>query len=29
MLDYSLDHIFTISVTLKPPEVIGPTPEGI
>jgi hypothetical protein len=30
MLDYSLEHIFSYSATLKnPPEIIGPVPEGI
>lgn len=29
MLDYRLEHVFTYSATLRPPEVIGPGPEGI
>ena len=28
MLDYDLEHIFSYNVTLHPPEVIGPVPEG-
>ncbi len=29
MFDYELEHILSYSVTLDPPEVIGPVPEGI
>lgn len=30
MFDYSLEHLFSYTITLKnPPEMIGPTPEGI
>ena len=29
MFDYRLDHLFSYRVTLSPPEVIGPVPEGI
>ncbi len=29
MFDYELEHILSYSVTLAPPEVIGPVPEGI
>jgi hypothetical protein len=29
MFDYQLEHLFSYSVTLCPPEVIGPGPEGI
>ena len=29
MFDYRLEHLFSYSVTLNPPEVIGPVPEGI
>ncbi len=28
MFDYDLEHIFSYTVTLHPPEVIGPVPEG-
>ena len=28
MYDYDLEHIFSYTVTLNPPEVIGPVPEG-
>jgi hypothetical protein len=28
MHDYDLEHIFSYTVTLHPPEVIGPVPEG-
>jgi len=28
MFDYDLKHIFSYTVTLNPPEVIGPVPEG-
>lgn len=29
MFGYNLEHLFSYSVTLNPPEVIGPVPEGI
>src|ERR1035437_5687076 len=29
MINYTLEHIFSYNVTVKPPEVIGPIPEGI
>lgn len=29
MFDYELEHILSYAVTLNPPEVIGPFPEGI
>ena len=29
MFDYEMEHIFSYTVTLDPPEVIGPVPEGI
>jgi hypothetical protein len=29
MIDYSLEHLFSYTVTLDQPEVIGPVPEGI
>lgn len=29
MFSYSLEHIFSYTATLNPPEVIGPVPEGI
>jgi hypothetical protein len=29
MLDFRLEHIFSFTATLAPPEVIGPLPEGI
>jgi len=29
MFDYSLEHIFSYTATLAPPEVVGPVPEGI
>ena len=29
MFDYELEHILSYAVTLNPPEVIGPVPEGI
>ena len=29
MIDYGLEHLFSYTVTLEPPEVIGPVPEGI
>jgi len=29
MFDYSLEHIFSYTATLNPPERIGPVPEGI
>ena len=29
MFDYEMEHIFSYNVTLDPPEVIGPVPEGI
>ena len=29
MFDYKLEHLFSYTVTLEPPEVIGPVPEGI
>ena len=29
MFDYSLEHIFSYTATLSPPEVIGPLPEGV
>ena len=29
MFDYELEHILSYTVTLDPPEVIGPVPEGI
>lgn len=29
MFDYSLEHIFSYTATLHPPEMIGPVPEGI
>ena len=29
MFDYETEHIFSYTVTLDPPEVIGPVPEGI
>jgi len=29
MFDYSMEHIFSYTGTLAPPEVIGPTPEGL
>ena len=28
MCEYDLEHIFSYNVTLHPPEVIGPVPEG-
>ena len=28
MFDYDLEHIFSYTATLHPPEVIGPVPEG-
>jgi len=28
MIDYKLEHIFTVTGTLAPPEVIGPLAEG-
>lgn len=29
MIDYSMEHLFSFNATLDPPEVIGPTPEGL
>jgi hypothetical protein len=29
MFDYRLEHLFSYTVILRPPEVIGPVPEGI
>ena len=29
MFDYKLEHIFSYTATLQPPERIGPVPEGI
>ncbi len=29
MFDYKMEHILSYTVTLNPPEVIGPVPEGI
>ncbi len=29
MFDYDLEHLFSYTVTLDQPEVIGPVPEGI
>ncbi|MDP9437780.1 MAG: DUF3237 domain-containing protein [Actinomycetota bacterium] len=29
MFDYEMEHVFSYNVTLDPPEVIGPGPEGI
>jgi len=29
VFDYSLEHIFSYTATLSPPEVIGPLPEGV
>jgi len=29
MIDYKLEHIFSYTGTLAPPEMIGPAPEGI
>lgn len=29
MFDYELKHLFSYRVSLNPPEVIGPVPEGI
>lgn len=29
MFDYEMEHIFSYNVSLNPPEVIGPVPEGI
>ena len=29
MIDYSLEHIFSFTVTVLPPEIIGPVPEGL
>lgn len=29
MFDYCLDHLFSFTATLNPPEVIGPVSEGI
>ena len=29
MFDYSLEHNFSYTATLSPPEVIGPLPEGV
>jgi hypothetical protein len=29
MIDYSLEHLFSYTVTLDQPEVIGPVPAGI
>ena len=29
MFDYNLEHLFSYTVTLDTPEVIGPVPEGI
>jgi hypothetical protein len=29
MLDYRLEHVFSFTATLNPPEVIGPVAEGI
>ncbi len=28
MYDYNLEHIFSYTMTVHPPEVIGPVPEG-
>ena len=29
MFDYRLEHLFSYTATLSPPEVIGPLPEGM
>ena len=29
MFDYRLEHLFSYTVKLNPPEVVGPVPEGI
>ena len=29
MFDYSMEHLFSYTATLQPPEVIGPTPQGL
>jgi len=29
MFDYSLDHVFSMHITIDPPQAIGPAPEGL
>ncbi len=29
MIDYSMEHLFSYTAKLAPPEVIGPTPQGL